>query len=94
MFVLSPHFFLPVPQPAGIDDAHADDRDDPDAARAIIGGVSSHVKLPDEGSLIGVSIGIAIYHGEENNYSEVFKKADVALYKTKADRSAGFSICQ
>lgn len=65
-----------------------------EAARAIISGVSSHVKLPDEGNLIGVSIGIAIYHGEENNYSEVFKKADVALYKTKADRSAGFSICQ
>ena len=44
--------------------------------------------------LVGVSIGIAIYHGEENNYSEVFKKADVALYKTKADRSTGFSIFQ
>lgn len=65
-----------------------------EAARAIIGGVSKHVKLPDEGMLVGVSIGIAIYHGEENNYSEVFKKADIALYQTKADRSIGFSICK
>ena len=65
-----------------------------EAARAIIGGVSKHVKLPDEGMLVGVSIGIAIYHGKENNYSEVFKKADMALYQTKADRSIGFSICK
>jgi len=63
------------------------------AARAIIGGVSDHVKLPDEEKPIGVSIGIAIYHGKENHYSEVFKKADVALYKAKANRSIGYNIC-
>ena len=74
------------------------DSDDVDAAakaaETIISGVSQFVKLPDDAKVIGVSIGIAIYHGKEKNYSEVFKKADVALYKTKADRATGFSICQ
>lgn len=65
-----------------------------EAARTIINGVSECVKLPDEKKIVGVSIGIAIYRGEEKNYSEVFKKADVALYKTKADRAMGYSICQ
>ena len=72
--------------------------DDPDkaseVARNIIKNVSEHVKLPDDATKVSVSIGVAIYHGEEKNYSELFKKADVALYQTKADRSMGFCICQ
>ena len=63
-------------------------------ARNLIKNVSDHVKVPDDGQKISVSIGIAIYHGEEKNYSELFKKADVALYQTKADRTMGFCICQ
>ncbi|MCR5457616.1 MAG: diguanylate cyclase, partial [Clostridiales bacterium] len=41
---------------------------------------------------ISVSMGIAIYRGEEKNYSEIFKKADIALYKTKSDRSVKYSF--
>ena len=37
-------------------------------------------------------MGISIYRGAEKNYSEVFKKADIALYKTKADRRYKFNI--
>ena len=72
--------------------------DDPvkagDLARAIVNNTSKHVSLPNSDQKIGVSIGVAIYHGEEKNYSEIFKKADIALYKTKADRDLGFCICQ
>ena len=32
-----------------------------------------------------MSVGIAIYSGIEKNYSGIFKKADIALYKAKAD---------
>ena len=73
----------------------SDDRETAaEIAKKIIGGASESVRLPDGKMTIGVSIGIAIYHGEENNYSEIFKKADVALYKTKSDRSIGYSICE
>ena len=34
----------------------------------------------------------ALYHGAEKNYSEIFKKADVALYKTKQDRALRFAF--
>lgn len=44
------------------------------------------VKLPSDEVKFGVSIGAAIYQGKEKNYSELFKKADIALYKTKASR--------
>ena len=60
-------------------------------AQKIIDGVGSFVKLPDS-KTISASIGISIYHGREKNYSEIFKKADVALYKTKADRSLKLAI--
>ena len=40
----------------------------------------------------GVSIGIAVYEGKEKNYSEIFKKADMALYKTKANREIHYSV--
>ena len=65
------------------------DTDDPDTARQIaddlISGASESVALPNERQKISISIGIAMFHGQEKNYSELFKKADTALYKAKAD---------
>jgi len=63
--------------------------DDPDTACRIAGeivqGVSENVVLSNNGQKISLSIGISIYHGSEKNYSEIFKKADIALYEAKAD---------
>lgn len=42
--------------------------------------------------MVSVSIGAAIYNGSEKNYSEIFKKADTALYRSKADQESSFSI--
>ncbi len=63
-----------------------------EAARRIVDGVADSVVLPDGGQKISVGVGIAVYQGVEKNYSELFKKADVALYKTKADRTLGYSF--
>ena len=54
--------------------------------------VEETIKLPDEKESITISIGIAIYQGQEKHYSDIFKKADVALYKTKDNRSLKYSI--
>ena len=54
--------------------------------------VEETIKLPDEKENITISIGIAIYQGQEKHYSDIFKKADVALYKTKDNRSLKYSI--
>ena len=51
----------------------------------IVRGISENVTLPDGGSKVSMSIGIAVYHGDEQNYSGIFKKADTALYAAKAD---------
>jgi len=63
--------------------------DDPDIARRIAGdiieGAPEHIVLAGGRQKISLSIGIAIYHGDEKNYSEIFKKADIALYEAKAD---------
>ncbi|MBO4500800.1 MAG: GGDEF domain-containing protein [Clostridia bacterium] len=61
-------------------------------ARRIVEGAARTVKLPDRSESVSVSIGIAVYHGEEKNYSQIFKKADIALYKTKADRTVKYNI--
>ena len=61
-------------------------------ATDIYTGASEFVTLPDEDRKICISIGIAIYEGNENNYSEIFKKADIALYRAKADASTRFCI--
>ena len=53
--------------------------------------VAEQIVLPSDEKL-SVSMGISIYRGEEKNYSEIFKKADIALYKTKADRRQKFNI--
>ena len=62
------------------------------AAQRIIEGAAKRIRLPDEGMTISVSVGAALYHGVEKNYSEIFKKADVALYKTKTDRTLRFAL--
>ena len=54
--------------------------------------VGEVIKLPDPKERLSISMGIALYRGVEKNYSEVFKKADIALYKTKADRRFKFNI--
>ena len=54
--------------------------------------VGEVIKLPNEKEKLSISMGIALYRGVEKNYSEVFKKADIALYKTKADRRFKFNI--
>ena len=63
-----------------------------DTADSVVNGITNFVELPNKDEKLGVSIGISIYHGEEKNYSEIFKKADVALYKTKADRTVKFNV--
>ena len=67
-----------------------------DAARniatEIINGATDAVLLPDSKEKISVSIGAAIYRGQEKNYSEIFKKADIALYKSKANPENRFYI--
>ena len=61
-------------------------------ADEIVTGASENVKMPIENEKVSTSIGIAIYNGIEKNYSELFKKADLALYKAKADRKKRFYI--
>ena len=58
----------------------------------VIDGASNFVTYSNQKQPISVSLGIAIYHGLEKNYSEIFKKADIALYKTKADRLGNYSF--
>ena len=54
--------------------------------------VKDAIKLPNGKESLTISIGVAIYQGQEKHYSDIFKKADVALYKTKDDRSIKYSI--
>lgn len=61
-------------------------------AAEIIKGASETVTLPKEDEKISISIGIAVYNGVEKYYSEIFKKADIALYKSKADPNKRFYI--
>ena len=74
------------------------DTDDPDTARGIasdiVTGVSKSVTLPDKAKTVSISIGIALYHGHEKNYSELFKKADTALYQAKADSQNRYYVFQ
>jgi len=61
-------------------------------ARQIIEGASESVRLPDREKKIAISIGIAMYNGQEQNYSGIFKKADLALYRSKGDKTNRFCI--
>ena len=64
------------------------DIDDLDKARTIadyiVDSVSKFDILPDN-NRISVSIGIAVYSGVEKNYSDLLKKADIAMYRSKVD---------
>lgn len=70
--------------------------DDRDAACRIadhiITGVSENVALPDAQQKVNLSIGIAVYNGRAKNYSELFKKADIALYQAKASPENRFCV--
>ena len=72
------------------------DTDDPDTAyrvaEDIIKGVSESVVLPEPGRRVSASVGCAVYDGSEKNYSELLKKADIALYRSKADPINRFFI--
>ena len=70
--------------------------DDLDRARRIaedvIEGVSRSVTLPDREQGVSISIGIAAYNRHEKNYSDIFKKADIALYKAKTDPQIRYCV--
>ena len=70
--------------------------DDPDTACKIAGdiakGVSEYVELPDKDQKLSISIGIALYKGLERHYSELFKKADIALYNAKRSPEDRFCL--
>lgn len=72
------------------------DSDDEDTAeriaQEIVSGVTKNITLPDEKQTVSASIGIALYHGEEKYYSELFKNADLALYEVKAKRTGHYKI--
>lgn len=61
-------------------------------AEEIINGASQNIILPDNKLTVSVSIGIAIYSGHETNYSDLFKKADIALYKAKASSKKRYCL--
>ena len=72
------------------------DTDNLDAVKNIAddidAGVLENVTLPEEDKKVSISIGVAIYKGKETNYSEIFKKADTALYKAKENKKNKFCI--
>ena len=73
-----------------VDDLNQADR----IAKEITSETPELIKLPTDEVKFGISVGVAIYKGKEKNYSEIFKKADIALYKTKADRKIHYNIYQ
>ena len=61
-------------------------------ADEVVKGARENIALPDASEKVSVSIGIAIYKGKAKNYSELFKKADIALYKAKADSDKRYCV--
>ena len=61
-------------------------------ADEIVRGASENINIGKTDEKVSLSIGIAIYRGQEKNYSELFKKADIALYEAKADPDNRFYI--
>ncbi|MBP5551322.1 MAG: GGDEF domain-containing protein [Bacilli bacterium] len=61
-------------------------------AREINADIEKYIKTPDSNFHVNMTIGIAIYRGEEKYYSEIFKKADIALYDAKNTAKSGFII--
>ena len=70
--------------------------DAPELARKtaydMIAGASEAVVLPEKERRIRVSVGAAVYHGRAKNYSELFKMADTAMYRAKADPANSFYL--
>ena len=69
---------------------------DPDTAtklaEEIANGVTASVELPDKDKKVSVSIGISFYNGLAKNYSEIFHRSDMAMYKAKADPDNRYRI--
>ena len=61
-------------------------------AKKIKEGSAQTVTMPNPEEKICVSIGVAIYKGSEKEYSEIFKKADTALYLSKSDKKKDFYL--
>ena len=61
-------------------------------AKKIVSGVAENVVMPNPDEKVCVSMGVVIYQGRETNYSEIFKKADVAMYLSKADDKKEYHI--
>ncbi|MBO4468180.1 MAG: diguanylate cyclase [Clostridia bacterium] len=61
-------------------------------ANEIVTSAAEQIEMPDENQKFSISIGIALYRGVEKNYTELFKKADMALYKVKSDPDSQFTI--
>ena len=61
-------------------------------ARDILRVTEENVTLPDRAQKVDVSIGIAIYSGSETDYSKIFRKADKAMYRAKADPENKYCI--
>ncbi|MEE5989386.1 MAG: putative diguanylate cyclase AdrA [Firmicutes bacterium ADurb.Bin354] len=74
------------------------DTDDRDIAcriaEDIVKGCAGKVVYGDGSDKVSASIGIAIYQGEEKDYSELFKRADSALYEAKADAVIRYHISE
>ena len=61
-------------------------------ALTIINGAAQNILLPMPDDKVEVSVGIDIYKGLEKNYSEILKKADIALYKAKASTQKRYCV--
>lgn len=55
---------------------------------------AQRVEMPEGAGQLSISVGIALYQGKAKNYSELFKKADLALYDAKNHREEHFRIYQ
>ena len=72
---------------------NTDDKDNAlGIADDIVKGVSETVELPNRDQKLSVSIGVALYSGLEKHYSELFKKADIALYHAKGSPTDRFCV--
>ncbi len=61
-------------------------------AEEMIEGIAANVSIPETDQKVYVSVGAALYTGVEKDYSKVFKKADLALYKAKADENVRYCV--
>lgn len=62
-----------------------------DKAKSIVK-MARNLKFPNKEVNLSASIGIAIFSGDEKNYSEIFSAADKSVYIVKTQGKNGFSI--